>query len=344
MRDSEKYSDREGSREMDSVVSDEPEGVIDPSLPIIDPHHHIWNAAHGKYDYLVPELLADIHSGHRIVQTVYCECKSMFRQDGAVELRPVGETEFVIDSIARGGPKASNLCTGLVMFADLMLGAKVQPVLDAHYAAAGARIKGIRNIAAHDPSPLIRSFVPGAGLLSNATFREGIACLVRNALVFETFVFHPQLGELADLAAAFPEATIVVGGLGGPLGVGPYKGRRQEVFEAWRCGLNGLARHENVYVHIGAFGAKMLGLGLHKREVPPRTQEYAAAWAPYVDVCLEAFGPQRCMLTSNYPEDRSSISYRQLWNVFKTICRDLSSDEKRQIFSETAARVYKLAI
>src|ERR1700733_15697516 len=140
--------------------------IIDPRLPIIDPHQPSWASAPGKSDYLLPELLPDVGSGHNIVQTVYCECKSTFRQGGPEELRPVGETEFVVEAMSRGGAAATNLCGGLVMFADLTLGARVQPVLDAHHAAAGERFKGIRNIAAYVASPLVRSFVANPALLA----------------------------------------------------------------------------------------------------------------------------------------------------------------------------------
>jgi L-fuconolactonase len=316
--------------------------IIDPPLPIIDPHHHIWTAAHGKYDYLLPELLADVGSGHNIVQTVYCECKSTFRQGGPEELRPVGETEFVVEAMSRGGAAATNLCGGLVMFADLTLGARVQPVLDAHHAAAGERFKGIRNIAAYVASPLVRSFVANPALLAEPAVREGVACLGRNGLVFETFVFHPQLPQVAELAAACSDTTIVLNAFGGPLGVGPYKDRRGKVFAEWRRGIGSVAEQPNVNVHIGGFGAKMLGFGFHKRPVPPTMEDFVAAWKPYLHTCLEAFGPQRCMLTSNFPEDRSSITYRQVWNVFKYLCRDLAADEKTMIFSGTSAKLYKL--
>lgn len=316
--------------------------IIDPLLPIIDPHHHIWTAAHGKYDYLLPELLADVGSGHNIIQTIYCECKSMFRRDGPEELRPVGETEFLVDVMSRGGAATANLCGGLVMFADLILGTRVQPVLDAHRAAAGNRFKGIRNIAAYVDFPLVRSFVTNPALLAEPAVREGIACLGRNGLVFETFVFHPQLPQVAELAAACSDTTIVLNAFGGPLGVGPYKDRRSEVFAEWRSGMATVAEQPNVSVHIGGFGAKMLGFGFHKRPVPPTIEDFAAAWEPYLHACLEAFGPQRCMLTSNFPEDRSSITYRQIWNVFKYLCRDLTIGEKAMIFSGTSAKLYKL--
>jgi L-fuconolactonase len=129
---------------------------------------------------------------------------------------------------------------------------------------------------------------------------------------------------------------------GGPLGIGPYKGLRQEVFEQWRLAMRALSHHENVYVHISGFGAKMLGFGFHNHESLPSNEQFAAAWRPYLEHCLDTFGPARCMVASNFPEDRSSISYRQIWNVYKHLSSDLSAYERHMLFSGTTAKVYNL--
>ncbi|MBF8668354.1 amidohydrolase family protein [Pseudomonas putida] len=326
---------------MDGATARE-EAIIDAKLPIIDAHHHFWDEAHGKFDYLISDLMSDVRSGHNIVQTVYCECEYGFRQSGPEELRPVGETEYVMSTLAAAGSEAGNLCNGLMMYADMTLGAGVQPVLDAHRAVAGRRFKGIRYIAAHDPSPLVRSFVPEGGVLGLPAVKEAVACLASNGLTFETFVFHPQLEEVARLAAAVPNATIVVSALGGPVTVGPFKGKNREVFENWRASMSELAKQPNVYMQIGGFGAKMYGLGFHSSESKPSTEELASAWQPYFDVCLDAFGASRCLVASNFPQDIAVTSYRQLWNVFKYMSRGLSEQEKLDIFSRTSTKVYSL--
>src|SRR5713226_2102886 len=68
------------------------EPVLDPELPIVDPHHHLW--IRPGWRYLLDDLLADINSGHNIVATVYVQARSMYRDSGPVEMRPVGEIEF----------------------------------------------------------------------------------------------------------------------------------------------------------------------------------------------------------------------------------------------------------
>src|SRR5437660_11625078 len=68
------------------------EAILEPDLPIVDPHHHLWD--HANHRYLLDELLADTGSGHNITATVYIDCRSMYRADGPAEIRPRGETQF----------------------------------------------------------------------------------------------------------------------------------------------------------------------------------------------------------------------------------------------------------
>ena len=72
------------------------EKAIEPELPIIDPHHHLWDAPQRHRElYFLPELLADTGGGHNIVSTVFLECQAMFRAAGPEHLKPLGEIEFV---------------------------------------------------------------------------------------------------------------------------------------------------------------------------------------------------------------------------------------------------------
>src|SRR5438552_2935759 len=112
------------------------EDVLEPGLPICDPHHHLWD--HPGRRYLLDELLADTGSGHDVRATVFVECLSMYRAQGPASLRPVGETEFVngiaaMSASERYGP--TRVAAGIVSFADLTLGEAVGPVLDARVVA-----------------------------------------------------------------------------------------------------------------------------------------------------------------------------------------------------------------
>src|ERR1700677_3231394 len=176
----------------------------------------------------------------------------------------VGETEFVGGAAAmaasgRYGPVLA--CEGIVGRADLSQGAGVAEVLEAHVRAGNGRFKGIRHAGAYDPSPDIRRShtSPPPGLYGLASCREGFARLGELGLSFEAWQYHPQLGEVAALADAFPETAILLNHVGGPLGVGPYAGKQDEVFQVWKRGIDDLARRPNVWVKLGGLG--MTGCG-----------------------------------------------------------------------------------
>jgi L-fuconolactonase len=236
------------------LARQEPEVILEPELPIVDPHHHLWERA--EHSYLLPDLLADLRSGHKIVGTVFVECMAMYRTEGPPELRPVGETEFVncISAMsATGGYGQADICAGIVGFADLTLGDRVEPVLEAHIAAGGSRFRGIRHAAGWDASAEIRNSHtnPPPGLLGSAAFRKGFAHLTPLELSFDAWLYHPQLPELIDLARAFPDTTIVLDHVGGPLGYGPYASRRDDVFVTWKSSIRRLADCANVIVKLG---------------------------------------------------------------------------------------------
>jgi predicted TIM-barrel fold metal-dependent hydrolase len=321
------------------------EPIIEPDLPIVDPHHHLWDGSRRRY--LLDELRADTDSGHNIVATVFVEARSMRRASGPAEMRPVGETEFANGAAAMSASGIygnTRHCAGIVGHADLRLGSRVEPVLEAHLRAGGARFRGIRHIAAWDADISVRNpaYDPPAGLLGDAAFREGFAVLGRLGLTFDAWLFHPQIDELADLARAFPQVGIVLDHVGGPIGIGAYAGRRQEVFPGWAASIRRLAGCPNVYVKLGGLGMRLGGFGFHEQPEPPTSEALAAAWRPYIETCMEAFGPARAMFESNFPVDKGSCSYAVFWNACKRLAHGASDAEKAQLFSGTAARFYRL--
>ncbi len=269
----------------------------------------------------------------------------MYRTEGPLALSPVGETEFVEQLVAAGTRRAgiTRVAAGIVGFADLTLGSPVQAALDAHLHAS-SRFRGIRYASAWDPSDQIREVHthPPRNLLMSREFRQGFSCLGSLGLSFDAWVYYPQFPELADLARAFPGTTIVLDHMGGPLGIGPYAGRREEVFDAWRRNIAELAHCANVFVKLGGRTMSMSGFGWHKRAMPPGSVELAAAMAPYYESCIEHFGAERCMFESNFPMDRVSCSYTVLWNAFKRLTAGYSQAERAALFHGTATRVYRL--
>ena len=320
------------------------EDILEPELPICDPHHHLWD--HAQSRYLLDELLADVDSGHNVVSTVFMECAAMYRASGPDALRPLGETEFVngiAAMSASGGYGEGRMCAAIVGFVDLTLGAAAGNALDAHMAASG-RFRGIRHASGWDASDTVRNSHtnPTQGLLADETFRAGFRELGKRGLTFDAWLYHTQIPELVDLARSFPHQPIVLDHFGGPLGIGPYEGRRAEIFERWKVDVAALAECPNVVAKLGGLVMPINGFGFHKRDKPATSDELVAATRDYYLHMIDCFGPNRCMFESNFPVDKQSCSYPVLWNSFKKIAAGCSASEKAALFHDNAVRVYRV--
>jgi predicted TIM-barrel fold metal-dependent hydrolase len=320
------------------------EAAIEPELPIIDPHHHLWDRPGNRY--LLDEMVADMRA-HNVRQTVFVECTSMYRASGPEEFKVVGETEFVqgiAAASASGQYGAARVAAAIVGTADLRLGDRVQPVLEAHLAVSPQRFRGIRHRAAWAD----KSVVPNQPadlpehVLLDSSFRKGFAYLRQYGMSFEGWVYHTHIADLTDLARAFPDTTIVFNHLGGPIGVGRYAGRRDEVFAVWKPALVELAKCPNVVAKVGGIQMVVNGFGWHERKRPPTSDELLKANEPWYRHTIEQFGPRRCMFESNFPVDKLSCSYTVLWNQFKKLTKGFSADERSAMFHDTAMRVYRL--
>lgn len=319
------------------------EAALEPDRPIVDAHHHLWTRPGNPYG--LAEFGADMADGHRIVASIFAECHAEYTEDADPALRSLGETAYAtrlaIESEAAGGTRVA---AGIIGHVDLRIGARAGDVLDRHVALSQGRFKGIRNTSAHHPDPEARGsdISPPEGLIADPEFRRGFAALGPRGLVFDAWMYHHQLGELDDLAAAFPDTTIVMNHVGGPNGIGPYAGRRDAVFADWRAGMAAVARRPNVAVKLGGLGMRLAGFSFHERERPPGSADLAAAWRPYIETAIELFGADRAMFESNFPVDKGTASYGLFWNAFKRIAADAAPAEKAALFAGTAARIYRL--
>jgi len=339
-----------------------PEDILEPALPIIDPHHHLWDRRplarsgadisqpfsqtvmmNAYYDF--DALFADATSGHRVIGTVFMECGAYYRAGAGNALKVVGEVEYVNGVAAQG---ASGLygdfrpCAAIVGHADLMLGEDVREVLEALDRAGNGRFRGIRHRGAWDADPdlLGHPFQCGEKAYYEPAFRKGLGVLGSMGFSFDAWVLEPQIGDVIDLARAFPDVPIVLDHCGTPLNYGAYKGRLHERFEPWRAAISELAQCENVTMKLGGLGMTFCGMPDHGPAAGLPSATLAAMWRPYLETCIEAFGPGRCMFESNFPVDRWAADYATLWNVFKHVTIGASADEKRALYAGTAARVY----
>lgn len=340
------------------------ETILDPALPIIDPHHHLWDrralVAHlpppqhafehiirRHPRYFLDELLADTGAGHNVRATVYLECGSFYRADGPDAMKPVGETEFVngVAAMAASGTYGeTRACAAIVGHVDMTLGDAATPVLEAHIAAGGGRFRGIRHSASWNADnavlgPLVRM---KEGLYRSDAFRAGFKRLAPLGMSFDAWMLEPQLGDLVDLARAFPDTTIILDHVGTPLGIASYAGKREERFPVWRDSIKALASCENVNVKLGGLAMPFPGFASLMSSPPASSEQLAAEWKPYIETCIEAFGAGRCMFESNFPVDALTCDYATLWNAFKRVAAGASATEKTALFSGTAARVYRI--
>jgi predicted TIM-barrel fold metal-dependent hydrolase len=323
------------------------EEILEPARQIVDPHHHLWDRDGQRY--LIEEMTSDLVSGHNVIATVYVEARSMYRARGAEAFRPVGEVEFangVAAMSASGGYGPAAVCAGIVGHVNLLLGDGAKAVLEAEIAAGQGRFRGIRHSSAWDGDASVAGMYATRpkGLLLDSTFRRGFACLAPLGLSFDAWLFHPQIGELTDLARAFPDTRIVLDHCGGPAGLGVYANRREEIFVTWKTSIEEIAKCPNVVVKLGGLAMRLLGFDFHERPVPPSSEQLTVAWRPYIETCIEAFGPQRCMFESNFPPDKGSCSYQVIFNAFKRIAMACSEAEKTALFSKTAIDIYRLKL
>jgi predicted TIM-barrel fold metal-dependent hydrolase len=336
------------------------EPALEPELPIVDAHHHLWDRAGSRY--LAQELLADIRAEgagpaerHDIRATVFIQCRAMYRKDGPPDMAPLGEVDFA-NGVAAFGASGhygdAKICAGIVAGADLLLGDRVGPVLDAMITRSPERMRGVRNATVWHADPAVRSSTqsPPPYLLLDARFQAGCAALAARNLVLDVWCNHTQLDEVYELARSLPALTVVIDHFGGPVGVGPYAfdgsgaGAGHDAMLAdWRRSLARLAQLPNTYIKLGGGGMPVIGFGFDKHERPPASEQLARAWHPYFDTCVALFGPRRCMFESNFPVDKGMFSYNVMWNAFKRLASGCSTQDKHDLFHGTAARVYRLS-
>jgi len=353
------------------------EPVIEPDLPIVDPHHHLWHRKGWRYED--SELLNDILDGHSIRSTVFIQCREQYRTQGPEVLKPVGETEYVLkiameaqrkvekllDAVKLSSNKSNKekifnntheielfpphpdlkICEAIVGFADLTHGGDIVPALESHISIAQNRFRGIRHVGARYEAPGFSNSMPlpPEGLFQQPNFRNGFSYLKKYDLSFEAWVFQSQLNEVYSLAKDFPDTPIVINHVGGPLGVGIFADHKDRTFNSWKNAISKLSLCPNVSLKLGGLGMVTCGFGLNQLSQPPSSEILMNIWSPWINHCIEEFSPARCMFESNFPVDKTSCSYRVLWNTFKRLSRGYSTSERMNLFSGTACKFYKLS-
>lgn len=318
------------------------EEIIDPDLRIIDAHHHMWRHANG--DYLARQLHDDASSGHNVQKTVYIQCGQEYRDDGPDHLKPLGEVEFVVEQAKEAQSLGGPTIAGIVGRVDLQFGESLDELIDQFVETSEGLFRGTRHIAARAEYPdslSIASMAP-EGLYEDASFRDGLKVLGKRGFVYDAWHYHPQNPDFTALAQAVPDTVLVLDHFGTPLGVGPYASQREEIFAQLKKDLEDMAKCENVYAKLGGLAMPDNGFGWESAPSPPTSDEVAAAHRDYFLLAIDCFGPGRCMMESNFPVDRQSLSYAVLFNAMKKMVSDFSQKDKEKLFYGTAEKVYQL--
>ena len=326
------------------------EPILEPALPICDPHHHFWDrrAERVPYQrYLLDELNADIYGGHNVRSTVFIECRSMYRKDATAEMRPAGEVEFVqglAAASASGVYGPARAAAAIIGHADLNLGDRVAPVLEALQAASPNRFRGIRHTVTWDSNPEVENSAAHKiqGQLGSEPFRAGARVLARMGFTLEGWLYHPQLPELVAFAKAVPELTIILNHVGGLNRTGPYAAHPEQTMAHWRAGIAAVAECPNVVMKLGGLGMTRTGFDWHTRHKPVGSEELANDMAPILAYCIDKFTPARCMFESNFPVDKVSFSYNVMYNAFKRFSKGFSASERAAMFHDVAACIYRI--
>ena len=320
------------------------EAPIETDIPIIDPHHHLMHRP-GQVKYVLEDILDDTE-GNNVRQTVFIQASGMQNPDETSPFRFVNETRWVegiATQSASGLWGPTRVATGIVGHAPLSLGDDVVPILEAHLAASPSRFRGIRDSTWWTEPPVRDQARQRPGMLQDSQYRRGVTHLRRYGLSYEAWLFFPQITELTQFARDFPDNVIILNHLAGPLGVGAWEGKHDEVFEAWKPAIAELGKCPNVYAKVGGIGMSYLnGFGWEKRAKPPTSDEMLEGTRRWFEHTIESFGPNRCMFESNFPPDKASSSYTVIWNTFKKLTKGYSESERLAMFHDVAMRVYRL--
>ena len=296
------------------------------NLPIIDPHHHLYDLKTGRYPWLQDEMLERVFGDYSAIRRDYLiddfrediknqnVVKSVHLQVEYDHNNPVAETRW-LQSVAdqHGYPH------GIVAFADLSA-PDVQQTIEEH--CAFPNVRGIRQCLNYHRDP-VKTFIDQPHLMSEARWQNGYGLLKRYDLSFDLQLYYTQMGEALALAKKFPDTPMVLNHTGMPVDRAP------EEIAAWKASMKSLASAPNVF-------CKISGLGMGDWNWTTDSIK------PLVLDAIDAFGTKRCMFASNFPVDKLFSTYDDVFNAFKTITRNFSDDERRALFHDNAERVYRL--
>ncbi|MEU9365070.1 amidohydrolase family protein [Streptomyces avermitilis] len=277
----------------------------------VDAHHHVWDLSVRDQDWITgPELqplrrdftVADLEPAARAAGV-----------DRTVLVQTITVAEETPEFLALAAE--SELIGGVVGWIDLTRPDVADELARLAELPGGAYLRGIRHQVQGEPDPewLLRPDV-----------RRGLAAVAGAGLVYDLVVLPHQLPACVKAAAGLPGLTFVLDHLGKP----PIASGAPE---PWATHVRALAALPNTV-------CKLSGM---LTEAGPGTWT-TDALRPYADTVLDAFGPGRLMFGSDWPVCTLAASYGQVIDVTHELTAALGADEREDLFSGTATRVYGL--
>ena len=285
-------------------------------LDLVDTHVHFWDLGHPELHYAVlqpdfyhPQLrerLDELKGTNHLAEDYIAETrnanvtKAVHVQAALGTKDPVKESEWLQQAAERTG-----FPHAIVAYSDLR-DPGVEGELERHLEYPN--VKGIRDFSYGD-------------YLVEPDFHRGYALLEKFDLVASLDVKWENMLELRDLAARFPNTVVVLDHCGFPLE------RTDEYFNNWREAVSALAEADNVV-------CKLSGLGMCDWDWTVDSMR------PWLLHCVDAFGPERCILATNWPIDRLFSTYDVLRDAYDQVFAGFSLDERVAMYSGNAEKLY----
>ncbi|MGQ3047780.1 MAG: amidohydrolase family protein [Niveispirillum sp.] len=298
------------------------------SLPIVDPHMHLWDFTRQHYSWLMDRPLPSNAAGNvepiakpyglseYLADTAGFDVRGLVHVEaGASTAHSLAETQWL-----QGVADEGRLPMALVAFAALN-DPDVEKLLAAH--AEHGAVRGIRHIINWHSDPA-RTYST-RDVIGDADWQRGYALLAKYVLSFDLQIYPSQMAVAAELAARHPDIPVILNHAGMPTD------QDADGLALWRKGLALLAAQPNVAIKIS-------GLAMIDR------QWTVDSLRPFVLHAIDAFGTDRAMFASNFPVDKLYGGFGAHYAAYDAITADFTDAERRAMFAGNAARLYRLAV
>jgi len=276
-------------------------------MQTIDAHHHLWRYTPVEYDW-IDETMQVLRKDFLVD-----DLKAALRSAGvdgtiAVQARQsIEETRWLLE-LADANPEIRGV-TGWAAIASANFPAVLEE-LDGQ-----SKLKALRHViqGEKDENYILRE-----------DFNAGIRAMAGTGLIYEILIYERHLPQTIEFVDRHPEQVFVLDHVAKPL-------IAADVVEPWARRMRELGRRENVFCKVSG----MVTEADWKTWTPEKLR-------PYLDVAVEAFGPERLIAGSDWPVCLVACSYERWWQMLREYFASFSGTERAEVFGGNAIGVYDL--